>query len=46
MKAHMELLVYNMTNDDIDRINYQVRDATKDTFEEATKKQEELHQQV
>jgi hypothetical protein len=46
MKVHKEPLVYNMTDDNMDIINYQVQDATKEAIEEATRKQVEQHQKV
>jgi hypothetical protein len=42
-KAHKVPPVYNLTNDDMDRINYQVRNVTEEFIEEATRKQEEQH---
>jgi hypothetical protein len=40
-KVHKETPIYNLTNDDLDRIGHQVHDATKEIMEEATRKKEE-----
>jgi hypothetical protein len=37
---------YILTNDDMDRIGYQIRDSTEELWEEATKKQEEQQKKV
>jgi hypothetical protein len=46
MKMQKVPLVYNLTNDDMEQINYQVRDSIEEAIEEGTKRQEEIHQQV
>jgi len=38
-KVHKVPPVYNMTNDEMDWINYQVRDATEEAIKEVTKRQ-------
>jgi hypothetical protein len=40
-KVHNELPMYTLTNDDMDRIGYQVRDVAKKIMEEVTMKKEE-----
>jgi hypothetical protein len=45
-KAHRETPFYILTNDDMDRIGYQVRDAIEEIWEEETRKQEEKHKKV
>jgi hypothetical protein len=42
-KSHRVLTSYTLTNDDIERINYQVRDAFEEAVEQASHKQDELH---
>jgi hypothetical protein len=46
MKSHKVPPVYNLTDDDMERIDYQVWDVTEEAIEEATRKQEEQHQKV
>jgi hypothetical protein len=33
MKSHKETTIYTLTDDDIDRINYQVRDAIEEAVQ-------------
>jgi hypothetical protein len=46
MKAHKPPAIYTLTNDDIDRIDYQVRDATKGAIQQVSQLQEELNKKV
>jgi hypothetical protein len=45
-KAQNTPAIYTLTDDDMDKIGYQLRDAMEEVLEEATKKQEELQTQV
>jgi alkyl hydroperoxide reductase subunit AhpF len=45
-KAHKEALAYSLINDYMDRISYQVWDATKEIMEEATRNQVEQQQKL
>jgi len=46
MKAHKLLTIYMLVDDDINRIEYQVKDAADEAIEQVSQKQEELHHQV
>jgi hypothetical protein len=46
MKSHKVPHVYTLTDDDMDRIGYQVWDVTEEEIEEASWKQDEQHQKV
>jgi hypothetical protein len=46
MKAHKVPPVYNLTNDDMDWIDYQVRYVVEEVIEEAMRKQIGKHQKV
>jgi hypothetical protein len=45
-KTHKVPPVYNLTNEKMDRINYQVWDAAEEVIEEAIRKHAEQHQKV
>jgi hypothetical protein len=46
MKSHKEPTIYTLMDDDIDRIDYQVRDVVEEAAQQTSQKQEELHQKV
>jgi ElaB/YqjD/DUF883 family membrane-anchored ribosome-binding protein len=46
MKSHKEPTIYTLTDDDIDMIDYQVRDVVEEAAQQTSQKQEELHQKV
>jgi hypothetical protein len=43
MKSHKEPSIYTLMDDDIDNIDYQVRDFAEEAIQQALKKQEEMH---
>jgi len=44
MKVHKVPPVYNITNDDMYQIGYQVRGVIEEAIKEETKRQEQMHQ--
>jgi hypothetical protein len=46
IKAHKEQTIYTLTGDDIDGINYQVRDVVEEETQQMSQNHEKLHQKV
>ena len=46
MKSYKVLHVYNLTDDDMKIIKYQVHDVVEEAMEEETQKQDEQHKKV
>jgi hypothetical protein len=46
MKSHKPPTIYTLTDDDIDRIGYQVRDATEEAVQQVSQLQEDMNKKV